>query len=72
MTFLNAKRLYPELGSAVTFSSKIIHREAPYQKKLSEINYKQGVYEAETQKFYKIFNLLSFWKCRWNRLLHVR
>ena len=58
MTFLNAKRLYPELGSAVIFSSKIIHRGSPIsKKKLNEINYKQGVYEAETPKSFTKYSI---------------
>jgi hypothetical protein len=49
MKFLNAKRLYPEIGSAVIFDSKIIHRGSPISKnKLNEISYKGGLYEAET------------------------
>ena len=48
MTFLNAKRLYPEIGSAVIFDSKIIHRGSPISKnKLNEISYKEDLYEAE-------------------------
>ena len=33
MFFLNAKRLYPDIGSAVIFDSRIVHRGSPISKK---------------------------------------
>ena len=49
MFFLNAKRLYPDIGSAVIFDSRIVHRGSPIsKKKLSEIKYKKGSYQAIT------------------------
>jgi hypothetical protein len=51
MFFLNAKRLYPKIGSAVIFDSRIIHRGSPIAKdKLNEISYKKGLYQATTPR----------------------
>ena len=48
MFFLNAKRLYPDIGSAVIFDSRIVHRGSPIsKKKLSEIKYKK-IYQVIT------------------------
>ena len=47
MFFLNAKKLYPNEGSAVFFDSRIIHRGSPISKtKIKEVNYVKGEYHA--------------------------
>lgn len=49
MFFLNAKRLYPPLGKAVIFDSRIIHRGTPISKnQLSKVSFKKGEYTAIT------------------------
>ena len=51
MFLLNAKRLYPEPGSAVIFDYRLLHRGSPISKKrLKEINFKKGQYQAVTSK----------------------
>ncbi len=48
MLFLNAKKLQPNLGTAVFFDSRIIHRGSPISKKnLVNVKYKQGKYHAD-------------------------
>ena len=47
MFLINAKRLYPQKGSAVFFDSRLIHRGSPISKnKLSEIKYIKGKLQA--------------------------
>lgn len=47
MFFLNAKKLNPEKSSAVFFDSRIIHRGSPIsKKKLKEVNYEKGKFQA--------------------------
>ena len=49
MFLINAKRLYPTKGTAVLFDSRIIHRGSPIsKKKLSEISFTKGDYQAST------------------------
>ena len=49
MFVLNAKRLNPEIGTAVFFDSRIIHRGSPIaKKKLNEISFEKGKYQAYT------------------------
>jgi hypothetical protein len=51
MFFLNAKKLYPEEGSAVFFDSRIVHRGSPIEKvRMSEVNYVKGEYHAKLPK----------------------
>ena len=51
MFVLGAKRLYPQIGAAVLFDSRIIHRGSPIsKKKLKEIKYIEGAYQADTPK----------------------
>ncbi len=51
MFILGAKRLYPQIGAAVLFDSRIIHRGSPIsKKKLKEIKYIEGAYQADTPK----------------------
>ncbi len=48
MFFLNAKKLYPNLGTAVFFDSRIVHRGSPIEKnQLKEVRYSTGRYLAE-------------------------
>ena len=47
MFFLNAKKLKPEVGTAVLFDSRIIHRGSPIAKKnLNNVKFEKGVYQA--------------------------
>ena len=49
MFVLNGKKLNPEVGTAVFFDSRIIHRGSPiYKKKLNEISFEKGKYQAYT------------------------
>ena len=58
MNFLNAKRLYPKLGSAVIFDSRIIHRGSPISRnKLNEVKFKDGLFEAEIPDDYTKYSI---------------
>jgi hypothetical protein len=47
MSFLNAKKLKPKLGTAVFFDSRIIHRGSPISKiNLNKVKYQEGKYHA--------------------------
>ena len=49
MFLLNAKRLCPNIGTAVFFSSKLIHRGSPIsKKKYNEVFFEKGKYQAHT------------------------
>ena len=51
MFLINAKRLYPQKGSAVFFDSRLIHRGSPISKnKLGEIKYIKGKLQAVLPK----------------------
>ena len=48
MSLLNAKKLKPNLGTAVFFDSRIVHRGSPISKKnLRNVKYKDGEYCAK-------------------------
>ena len=58
MSFLNAKRLYPKLGSAVIFDSRIVHRGSPISRnKLNEVKFKDGLFEAEIPDDYTKYSI---------------
>ena len=61
MFLINAKRLYPEKGTAVFFDSRLIHRGTPISKrKLSEAVFsKKFVYNAEIPKKFDKYAIYS-------------
>lgn len=61
MIIINAKRLYPEKGSAVFFDSRLIHRGSPIsKKKLNEVIFsKKFVHNAEIPKKFDKYAIYS-------------
>jgi hypothetical protein len=58
MSLINAKRLYPELGSAVIFDSRIVHRGSPISSKnLSQVSFKKGIYQADVPKNFTKYSI---------------
>ncbi len=58
MFILNAKKLYPDKGSAVFFDSRIIHRGSPISKdKAKEIKFVKGEYQAFLPKEHNKFSI---------------
>lgn len=58
MKLLNAKRLYPNVGTAVIFDSRIIHRGSPISKnKINEVKFKKGDYQALTPKEFTKYSI---------------